>query len=98
MPIDPKFQANMVATTFENLKVRKNSESNLGIYDTDVAVDFFDLCISDGDCIAVSPVNVFDWQDANAGRKALPSRERDCIYYFECEAVCPKLAIRVSKP
>jgi len=97
LPIDPNFQANRVATTFENLKLWKNSESNLGIYDSDVAVDF-DLCISDGDCIAVFPVDVFDWQDANADRNVLPSRESDCIYCFECEAVCPKFAIGVSMP
>ena len=97
MPIDPDFQANRVATTFENLKVWKNKTSNLGIYGTDVAVDF-DLCIGDGACIEVCPTNVFDWQGAGPDRKALPSRERDCIYCFGCEAVCPKFAIRVTKP
>jgi NAD-dependent dihydropyrimidine dehydrogenase PreA subunit len=97
LPIDPDFQANRVATTFENLKVWKDKTSNLGIYGTDVAVDF-DLCVGDGACIEVCPTNVFDWQGAGADRKALPSRERDCIYCFGCEAVCPKFAIRVSKP
>ena len=97
MPIDPDFQANRVATTFENLKVWKDKASNLGIYGTDVAVDF-DLCVGDGACIEVCPTNVFDWQGEGSDRKALPSRERDCIYCFGCEAVCPKFAIRVSKP
>ena len=97
MPIDPNFQANRVATTFENLKVWKSKTSNLGIYGTNVAVDF-DLCVGDGACIEVCPTNVFDWQGAGEDRKALPSRERDCIYCFGCEAVCPKFAIRVSKP
>jgi NAD-dependent dihydropyrimidine dehydrogenase PreA subunit len=27
----------------------------------------------------------------------MPARERDCIYCFGCEAVCPKFAIRVTK-
>jgi NAD-dependent dihydropyrimidine dehydrogenase PreA subunit len=97
LPIDPDFQASSVATTFENLKVWKKMTSDLGIYGTDVAVDF-DLCVGDGACIEVCPTNVFDWQGEAANRKALPSRERDCIYCFGCEAVCPKFAIRVSKP
>ena len=97
MPIDPDFHANRAATTFENLKVWNNKTSNLGIYGTDVAVDF-DLCVGDGACIEVCPTNVFDWMDEGTDRKALPSRERDCIYCFGCEAVCPKFAIRVSKP
>jgi len=97
LPIDPDFQANRTATTYENLKVWKNSSSMLGIYGTDVAVDF-DLCVGDGACIEVCPVNVFDWQGAGDDRKAMPVRERDCIYCFGCEAVCPKFAIRVTKP
>ena len=97
MPIDPNFQANRVAKAFENLKVWQDSASKLGIYGTDVAVDF-DLCIGDGACIEVCPTNVFDWQGEGTDRKALPSRERDCIYCFGCEAVCPKFAIRVTKP
>ena len=47
MPIDPDFQANRSAATFENLKVWKSKTSDLGIYGTDVAVDF-DLCVGDG--------------------------------------------------
>jgi NAD-dependent dihydropyrimidine dehydrogenase PreA subunit len=79
------------------MKVWKNKTSNLGIYGTNVAVDF-DLCVGDGACIEVCPTNVFDWQSAGADRKALPSRERDCIYCIGCEAVCPKFAIMVSMP
>jgi NAD-dependent dihydropyrimidine dehydrogenase PreA subunit len=78
LPIDPNFQANRTATVYENLKVWKDNASNLGIYGTDVAVDFD--------------------QGSGADRKALPARERDCIYCFGCEAVCPKFAIRVTKP
>lgn len=97
MPIDSNFQANRIATPFENLKVWKRKTSTLGIYGSDVAVDF-DLCVGDGACIDVCPTNVFDWRGAGGDRKPLPSRERDCIYCFGCEAVCPKYAIRVSKP
>jgi NAD-dependent dihydropyrimidine dehydrogenase PreA subunit len=28
----------------------------------------------------------------------VPVRERDCIYCLGCEAVCPKFAIKVTKP
>ena len=96
MPIDPSFQANRVPTTYDKLTIWKNTSSALGIYGTDVAVDF-DLCVGDGACIEVCPVNVFDWRGAGVDRKALPVRERDCIYCFGCEAVCPKFAIRVTK-
>jgi len=97
LPIDLNFQANRTPTIYENLKVWKNSSSNLGIYGTNVAVDF-DLCVGDGACIEVCPVNVFDWQGAGDNRKAIPVRERDCIFCFGCEAVCPKFAIRVTEP
>lgn len=96
LPIDPNFQENRFPTTYDKLKVWKNASSTLGIYGTDVAVDF-DSCIGDGACIEVCPVNVFDWYGAGADRKAMPARERDCIYCFGCEAVCPKFAIRVTK-
>jgi NAD-dependent dihydropyrimidine dehydrogenase PreA subunit len=95
-PIDPNFQTNRFPTTYDAVKVWKNASSTLGIYGTSVAVDF-DLCIGDGACIEVCPVNVFDWHGAGADRKAMPARERDCIYCFGCEAVCPKFAIRVTK-
>ncbi|MEO9363073.1 MAG: ferredoxin family protein [Nitrososphaera sp.] len=95
MPIDPDFQAHRRAEAHGNLKVWRNGESTLGIYGTEVAVDF-DLCVGDGACIDVCPVNVFEWHGEGAGRKAMPERERDCIYCFGCEAVCPKFAIRVT--
>ena len=96
MPIDPNFQANRVPTAYDKLTIWKNTSSTLGIYGTDVAVDF-DLCIGDGACIEVCPVNVFDWREEGVDRKAIPARECDCIYCFGCEAVCPKFAIRVTK-
>jgi NAD-dependent dihydropyrimidine dehydrogenase PreA subunit len=96
LPIDPNFHANRVPTTYDRLKVWKNTSSGLGIYGTDVAVDL-NSCIGDGACIEVCPVNVFDWYGEGADRKAMPARERDCIYCFGCEAVCPKFAIRVTK-
>jgi NAD-dependent dihydropyrimidine dehydrogenase PreA subunit len=97
LPIDPNFRINRFASTYENLKVWKDSSSNLGIYGTDVPVDFA-LCISDGACIEVCPVNVFDWQGSGVDRKAVPVRERDRIYCLGYEAVCPKFAIKVTKP
>lgn len=95
MQIDPDFQAHRRAKAYGNLKVWHDGKSKLGIYGTEVAVDF-DLCVGDGACIDVCPVNVFDWHGEGADRKAMPSMERDCIYCFGCEAVCPKFAIRVT--
>ncbi|HEY7733357.1 MAG TPA: ferredoxin family protein [Nitrososphaera sp.] len=97
MRIDPDFQSNRTPSEYGNLKIWKEAIGGYGIYGTEVAVDF-DLCIGDGACIEVCPVNVFDWYGSGAERKALPERERDCIYCFGCEAVCPKFAIRISRP
>jgi len=82
---------------FEKLQIWRDRFSSLGIYGTNVAVDF-DLCVGDGACVEVCPVNVFEWQGSGVERKSLPSKENDCIYCLGCEAVCPKFAIRVSKP
>lgn len=98
LPIDPDFQMHrQVALVYENLRVWQDAKSKFGIYGTDVAVDF-DLCIGDGACMDVCPVNVFEWHYEGNDKKAIPSRERDCIYCFGCEAVCPKFAIRVTPP
>lgn len=97
MPIDPDFQSRRISTEYGNLKIWKDAASGSGIYGTDVAVDF-DLCVGDGACIEVCPVNVFDWHGSGVDRKALPLRESDCIYCFGCEAVCPKFAIRITAP
>jgi NAD-dependent dihydropyrimidine dehydrogenase PreA subunit len=97
MPIDPDFQSSRTPSVVGQLKVWKNSASAHGIFGTEVAVDF-DLCVGDGACIEVCPVNVFDWHGDGADRKAIPNRERDCIYCFGCEAVCPKSAIWITKP
>jgi len=95
VPIDPDFQSHRISTEYGNLKIWKDAASGSGIYGTDVAVDF-DLCVGDGACIEVCPVNVFDWHGSGVDRKALPLRESDCIYCFGCEAVCPKFAIRIT--
>jgi NAD-dependent dihydropyrimidine dehydrogenase PreA subunit len=97
MPIDPDFMMHRTSSSHGNLMVWKDSACAHGIFGTDVAVDF-DLCVGDGACIEVCPVNVFEWQGDGPQRKALPSRERDCIFCFGCEAVCPKFAIRITKP
>ena len=96
MPIDPNFLTNRIATSHGGLRVWKDASSNQGIYGTEVAVDF-DSCIGDGACIEVCPADVFDWHGSGVDRKAIPRRERDCIYCLGCEAVCPKSAIRVTK-
>jgi NAD-dependent dihydropyrimidine dehydrogenase PreA subunit len=97
MPIDANFQMNRSPSNYEGLQVWKDSASVHGIFGTEVAVDF-DLCVGDGACIEVCPVNVFEWRGDGPDRKALPSRERDCIFCFGCEAVCPKFAIRITNP
>lgn len=97
MPIDADFQTHRTPSRVSGLQVWKDSTSVRGIYGTEVAVDF-DLCVGDGACIEVCPVNVFEWQGDEEDRKAIPTRERDCIYCFGCEAVCPKFAIRITKP
>lgn len=97
MPIIPNNpQAGRAPTIHENFKIWRKTPGDVGIYGTDVTVDF-DLCIGDGACIEVCPVNVFDWHGTGDDRKAMPARERDCIFCFGCEAVCPKCAIRVTK-
>ena len=97
MPIDADFKLHRDPSVHGGLQVWRDSASVHGIFGTTVAVDF-DLCVGDGACIEVCPVNVFEWQGDGQERKALPSRERDCIYCFGCEAVCPKFAIRITRP
>lgn len=77
----------------EQLKLSRKTQSDVRIYGTNVAVDL-DLCVGDGACTKVYPINVVDWFGAGDDRKVMPTRERDC---FGCEAVCPKCAIRVTK-
>ncbi len=96
MPIDPEFQSNRISSYSDGLRVWKDKTSNYGIVGTEVAVDL-DLCVGDGACIEVCPVNVFDWRGEGSDRKVIPYKERDCIYCFGCEAVCPKFAIRITK-
>lgn len=74
--------------------------NTLGIHGTHVAVDF-DLCIADGACIPVCPVEVFEWFDTlghpASEKKADPVRESDCIDCMACEAVCPVTAIKITE-
>ena len=79
------------------MRIWNDKTSTHGIVGSEVAVDL-DLCVGDGACIEVCPVNVFDWRGEGPERKVIPRRERDCIYCFGCEAVCPKFAIRITKP
>jgi len=81
-----------------------------GIHGTHVAVDF-DICIGDGSCIEVCPVEVFEWFDTPGTNphkvhpdlppmikeaKADPIREVDCIDCMACETACPVLAIKIT--
>src|SRR5258708_2725931 len=77
--------------------------AKLGIHGTNVAVDF-DLCIADGGCLDACPVtgNVFAWVDTPghpaSAKKADPAREKECIFCFACESVCPVVAIKITPP
>src|SRR3972149_4423622 len=81
-----------------------------GIHGTHVAVDF-DICIGDGSCIEVCPVDVFEWFDTPGTNphkvhpelppmikeaKADPVRGGACIDCMACETACPVLAIKIS--
>lgn len=111
--IDPDFKTKYpVSTTHVEHAVRNEElpSKRLGIHGTEVAVDF-DICIADGICISVCPVNVFDWletpgcttpnasgQAVLAEKKADPTREKDCIFCRACEVQCPVLAIKITEP
>jgi len=112
MPIDPEFMKMPVVSTHEEHEVRGDVKPPkiLGIHGKNVAVDF-DVCIADGICISVCPVNVFDWletpdcdspnksgQAILAAKKADPIREKDCIYCRACEIQCPVTAIKITEP
>lgn len=75
--------------------------TKLGIHGTNVAVDF-DICIADGACIEVCPVNVYEWLETpghpTSSKKADPVRESDCIFCMACEAACPVNAIKITPP
>ncbi len=75
--------------------------TKLGIHGTNVAVDF-DICIADGACIDVCPVNVYEWVETpghpKSDKKADPVREQDCIFCLACEAACPVKAIKITPP
>ncbi len=111
--IDPDFKAKFpVSGTHIEHSVRAEDQPSkkLGIHGTEVAVDF-DICIADGICISVCPVNVFEWletpgctnpnasgQAILAEKKADPIREKDCIFCRACEVQCPVLAIKITEP
>ncbi len=74
--------------------------SKLGIHGTEVAVDF-DICVADGVCLSVCPVNVFEWMETPGHsasiRKSDPVREADCVFCRACEVQCPVLAIKITE-
>jgi len=61
MPIDPEFLKLPVAGNHLGHEVRGTVQppKRLGIHGKIVGVDC-DVCIADGSCISVCPVNVFD--------------------------------------
>lgn len=96
----------------EGHEIRKKDgvSKELGVHGVAVAVDF-DICIADGICISVCPVNVFEWletpdcetpnasgQAILAAKKADPARENDCIFCRACEIQCPVTAIKITEP
>ncbi len=111
--IDPDFKTKfpVTGTHIEHtLRNDDQAKNMLGIHGTEVAVDF-DICIADGICISVCPVNVFDWLETPAAmnpnlsgqallaeKKADPTREKDCIFCRACEVQCPVLAIKITEP
>lgn len=102
MPIDPNFKENrQPAGEHEGHTVWGPVEppEKLGIHGSTVAVDF-DICIADGACIDVCPVNVFEWYETPghpaSDKKADPIRESDCIFCMACVTACPVEAILVS--
>lgn len=73
--------------------------TKLGIHGTSVAVDL-DVCIADGVCISVCPVNVFEWFETSghpASEKADPINEPACIFCRACEIQCPVTAIKITE-
>ena len=112
MPIDPQFVRLRVVQNHVGHEVRGAVQppEKLGIHGKIAAVDF-DVCIADGICISVCPVNVFEWfdtpgcQNPNASglvilavKKADPIRENDCILCRACEIRCPVMAIKITEP
>jgi NAD-dependent dihydropyrimidine dehydrogenase PreA subunit len=114
MAIDPSFKEEPEQAKHIEHSVRRENKAGgkLGIHGTAVAVDM-DLCISDGICLQVCPVNVFDWVDSKSGEfkgmndlkpeknsqwKADPHREKDCIFCMACQSVCPVQAILITQP
>lgn len=114
MAIDPNFAQDAESGKHIEHSVRreKKEENKLGIHGTEVAIDF-DLCISDGICLQVCPVNVFDWVSIKSGEfkgmndlkpekesewKADPHREKDCIFCMACQSVCPVQAVLITQP
>jgi len=73
----------------------------LGIWGSVVAVDF-DICVADGACIEACPVDVYDWIDTPnhpaSDKKAIMTREPDCIICRACEEVCPVTAVLITDP
>ena len=111
MPIDPSFATSRPdGGEHVGHKVYGPTAApvKLGIHGTIVAVDF-DICIADGVCIDVCPVNVFDWLETPGAaspnesgkemlhaKKADPTRESECIICGACEAECPVTAIKIT--
>ena len=104
MPIDPDFMKKREKVGKEegiDIWGPVNSPGKLGIRGTNVAIDW-DVCEAHGVCLAVCPVQLFEWRDtpghSASARKAFPERESDCIQCLACEAQCPVQAIKITPP
>ncbi len=104
MPIDQDFMKNRKKTgEREGLAVWGTAEppKKLGIVGTTVAVDW-DICEGHGICVAVCPVQLWEWRDAPGNpvseKKGFPARESECIQCLACENGCPVKAIKISLP
>jgi len=92
------------------LKWKDGVSKEYGVHGSAVGVDF-DICIADGICITVCPVNVFDRMELpgeqekmdknitnDSGKAPLATWKADCIFCRACEIQCPVQAIKITEP
>jgi protein-S-isoprenylcysteine O-methyltransferase Ste14/NAD-dependent dihydropyrimidine dehydrogenase PreA subunit len=104
LPIDSNFQKNRKKVGKEKgiaIWGPIDPPQTLGIRGTYVAVDW-DLCTGCGICLKVCPKQVFAWVETSdhptSEKKAVPTRELDCVQCYKCEAQCPVKAIITIYP
>ncbi len=60
----------------------------------EVKVDH-EKCDGDGTCVDVCPVAVFELQEIDGKKKAVPVNEDECLVCMACVTQCPQNAIEV---